>query len=92
MSDVGNVSNTCTVLGYEPPLLLSYTCDNFLTRPRIEIELRVNDDNPKYPTSVFWREFSRRRSYFFNVCLVGLLLRNVNCFVCGETVDTCSLT
>lgn len=62
----GNVSYTCTILGYEPPRFLSYTCDNWLTRPRIEIELKINEDNPRYPTSVFWREFSRRRSYFFN--------------------------
>jgi len=68
---VGNVSYTCTILGYEPPRFLSYTCDNWLTRPRIEIELKINEDNPRYPTSVFWREFSRRRSYFFNVSLVG---------------------
>ena len=67
---VGNVSNTCTILGYEPPRFLSYTCDNWLTQPRIEIELTINEDNPRYPTSVFWREFSRRRSYFFNVSLV----------------------
>jgi len=71
--DAGNVSNTCTVLGYEPPRFLSYMCDNWLTRPRIEVELKVNDDNARYPTSVMWREFSRRRSYFFNVRLFGFI-------------------
>jgi len=75
----GNISNTCTVLGYEPPRFLSYMCDNWLTRPRIEIELKINEDNQRYPTSVVWREFSRRRSYFFNVR--QLLFINALCFV-----------
>ena len=79
--DVGNISTTCTVLGYEPPRFLSYTCDNWLTRPRIEIELKINEDSARYPTTVIWREFSRRRSYFFNVRLVW--------FVCTTWTIVC---
>jgi uncharacterized protein YndB with AHSA1/START domain len=63
----GNLTSTCTVLSYEPPRYLSYTCDSWLTRPRIEMVLEYNnDDSSKYPTTLVWREYSRRRSYFFN--------------------------
>jgi len=34
---------------------------------RIEIELERNDNVPKFPTTLTWRMYSRRRSYLFYV-------------------------